>query len=94
MSEDGSLDVAVKRLALALDALDAAVERRRDADQHENDLADQLQALGADRSRLAAALDGEAARARGLEAVNREISQRIDLAMDTIRAVVETNDRE
>ena len=28
-----SLDMAVKRLALALDALDAAVERRRDADR-------------------------------------------------------------
>lgn len=93
MTEPGPVDAAVKRLALALDALDAAVERRREADRGANDLASQVQALGVDRSRLAAALDGEAARARTLEQVNRDVAQRIDAAIGSIRAVVEASER-
>ena len=92
MSEEGSLDAAVKRLALALDALDAAVERRRDADRHQHELAQQLHALGTDRARLAATLDGESARLHALETTSREIAQRIEVAMTTIRAVIEAND--
>ncbi|MGB9326197.1 MAG: DUF4164 family protein, partial [Pseudolabrys sp.] len=57
MTEQSAIDTAVKRLALALDALDAAVERRKHADRNEEGLAAQLQALGVDRTRLAAALD-------------------------------------
>ncbi len=67
MTDQSAIDQAVKRLALALDALDAAVERRREADRSEEGLASQLHALGVDRTRLAAALDGEAARSRRLE---------------------------
>jgi uncharacterized protein DUF4164 len=92
MTEPGAVDAAVKRLALALDALDAAVERRREADRSEEGLASQLQALGVDRTRLAAALDGEAARAKRLEDTNREIAQRLDAAIDSIRTVLETNE--
>ena len=73
-----AIDLAVKRLALALDALDAAVERRREADRGEEALAAQVQALGLDRARLASTLDGETARARRLETTNREIAQRLD----------------
>ncbi len=62
-----------QRLALALDALDAAVERRREADRNEDAWAAQVQALGLDRARLASALDGETARSRRLEATNREV---------------------
>ena len=43
MSEQSAIDAAVKRLALALDALDAAVERRTDADRSEDALAAQVQ---------------------------------------------------
>jgi len=93
MSEDGSLDAAVKRLALALDALDAAVERRREGDQRERNLAEQLHALGHDRVRLAETLDGEAARIRALEDAQRDVVARIDVAMETIRTVIESNDR-
>ncbi|MGA2567391.1 MAG: DUF4164 family protein, partial [Pseudolabrys sp.] len=66
MSDQSTIDQAVKRLALALDSLDAAVERRRQSDRSEEGLASQLHALGVDRTRLAAALDGETARARRL----------------------------
>ena len=92
MSEQSAIDTAVKRLALALDALDAAVERRRHADRNEEDLAAQVQALGLDRTRLAAALDGEAARSRRLENANREIAERLDVAMASIQSVLDLNE--
>ena len=89
MSEQGAVDGAVKRLALALDALDAAVERRRDADRGEDALATQVQALGMDRAKLAAELDGETARSRRLESVNREVADRLDAAMTSIQSVLD-----
>jgi len=88
MSEQSEIDTAVKRLALALDALDAAAERRQQADRNEDGLANQLQTLGLDRTRLAAALDGETARSRKLEAANREIAQRLDTAIASIQSVL------
>ncbi len=53
-------------------------------------IAEQLHTLGADRSRLASDLDAQAARARQLETANREVARRIDAAMESIRAVLET----
>jgi hypothetical protein len=89
MSEQSAIDAAVKRLAMALDALDAAVERRRDADRNEDTLAAQVQTLGLDRARLASVLDGETARSRKLEATNREVAERLDTAIATIQSVLE-----
>src|SRR6266498_5555084 len=88
MTEASAIEAASKRLALALDALAAAVERRHDADRGEQTLDAQLHALGADRSRLAAELDAAAARNRTLEAANREVAERLDAAIDTIRSVL------
>jgi Domain of unknown function (DUF4164) len=92
VTEQSAIDSAVKRLALALDALDAAVERRREADRSEEALANQVQALGIDRTRLAAALDGEAARARRLEDTNREVVERLDTAIASIQSVLDAQD--
>lgn len=92
MTEQSAIDMAVKRLALALDALDAAVERRRESDRREEALAAQVQTLGLDRSRLASALDGETARTRKLEAANREIAQRLDTAMASIQSVLDAQE--
>jgi hypothetical protein len=89
MSEPSAVDTAVKRLALALDALDAAVERRREADRNEDDLAQQLHTLGIDRTRLAEALDAETARTKQLTATNREIARRLDTAIATVQSVLE-----
>lgn len=91
MTQGTAIDVASKRLALALDALAAAVERRHEADRGEQTLDAQLHALGADRSRLAAELDAATARSRTLESVNREVAQRLDAAIDTIRSVLAAN---
>jgi hypothetical protein len=92
MSDQSAIDQAVKRLALALDSLDAAVERRRQSDRSEEELANQVHALGVDRTRLAEALDGETARARRLESTNREIAQRLDAAMASIQSVLDANE--
>jgi hypothetical protein len=92
MMEQSAIDTAVKRLALALDALDAAVERRREADRGENALLAQVQALGLDRARLADTLDGEAARSRRLEETNRAIAQRLDVAIASIQSVLDANE--
>ena len=92
MTEGSAIEAASKRLALALDALAAAVERRHDADRGEQTLDAQLHALGADRSRLAAELDAAAARNRTLEAANREVAERLDVAIDTIRSVLAANE--
>ncbi|MEI9804814.1 MAG: DUF4164 domain-containing protein [Pseudolabrys sp.] len=92
MTGQSAIDTAVKRLALALDALDAAVERRREADRHEETLVAQVQALGVDRSRLASDLDGETARSRKLEATNREIAQRLDSAIASIQSVLDSQE--
>ncbi len=92
MSDQSAIDQAVKRLAMALDALDAAVERRREGDRREDDLAHQLQSLAVDRTKLAAALDGETARSRKLETANREIAGRLDAAIASIQAVLDASE--
>ena len=93
MTEASAINAASKRLALALDALAAAVERRHEADRGEQTLDDQLHALGPDRSRLAEELDAAAARNRALESANREVARRLDAAIDTIRSVLAANAR-
>jgi len=92
MSEPDSAEMASRRLALALDALEAAAERRRATDRSEETLATQIQALGGDRARLASELDVATARSRGLEAASREVAQRIGTAIATIRGVLGEGD--
>ena len=86
------VDAATRRLMTALDALEAAAERRRDADRDENELASRIQALGADRSRLADELDGSLVKTRRLERTNREIAEKLDAAIGTIRAVLDAGE--
>jgi chromosome segregation ATPase len=88
MSETDSIETASRRLALALEALEAAAERRQETDRREETLAAQIHALGADRARLASELDQASARSRGLETANREVAQRIAQAIETIRGVL------
>ena len=93
MNDVSAIEAASKRLALALDALEGAVERRREADHDGQSVTEQLHALGTDRSQLAADLDAAAAHARTLETTNREVARRLDAAIDTIRSVLEVHDR-
>jgi uncharacterized protein DUF4164 len=86
------IELATRRLAAALDGLESAVERRREADNAHDEMAAQIQSLGNDRSRLAHELDGTLVRSRALERTNREIAQRLDVAIDTIRSVIESGE--
>ncbi|HEU0081689.1 MAG TPA: DUF4164 domain-containing protein [Bradyrhizobium sp.] len=86
------IEAATRRLMTALDALEAAVERRCEADRDEDELAARIQALGADRSRLADELDGALVKTRKLERANREIAERLDAAVGTIRAVLDAGE--
>jgi len=92
MSETDSIEAASRRLTVALDALDAAAERRRDADTREAALGEQLHLVDADRARLAGELDQAAARTRLLEAANRAIAERIDGAIATVRGALGADD--
>jgi hypothetical protein len=93
-AEPSSVDIeaATRRLMTALDGLESAVERRREADRDENELASRIQALGADRSRLADELDGSLVKSRKLERANREIAERLDAAIGTIRSVLDAGE--
>src|SRR6201996_464319 len=82
------IDAATRRLMAALDALESAVERRRDADRDEDELATRIQALGTDRSRLADELDVSLVKTRKLERANREIADRLDAAILAIRTML------
>ena len=88
MSDTDSIEAASRRLALALDALDAAAERRRERFRNEAALSAQVHALGNDRSRLAGELDYAMARARALEAANREVAKRLERAIGTVRGLL------
>jgi hypothetical protein len=92
MSETDSIEIASRRLSLALEALDEAAEREREAGRGGDALAAQIQALDIDRARLASELDHATARSRGLEAANREVVQRITHAIETIRRVLADDD--
>ena len=89
MTDQAEIDSATRRLSQALDMLDAAVERRIEIDRSRTILAEQVHALDADRSKLAADLDVQLGKVRGLESANREIARRLDAAMENIRLVLE-----
>lgn len=93
MSDTSAIEAATRRLTRALDAIEAAAERRREVELGKDDLAAQVYALDDDRSRLANDLDAALARARALENANRDIARRLDAAIHTIRSVLEAHDR-
>jgi Domain of unknown function (DUF4164) len=93
MSDTSVIEAATRRLTLALDALEAAAEERREVDLGEDNLMAQVHALDDDRSRLASDLDTAMARARSLESTNRDIARRLDAAIRTIRSVLDPHDR-
>ena len=89
--QDAPIEAATKRLHAALDSLTDALDRRREADRHQEALMAQLHAMGNDRARLAAELDLAKSDAAEVEEVGREIIRRLDVAMSTIRDVLATH---
>jgi hypothetical protein len=89
MTDHTPVEVASQRLTQALEALDAAIDSRIEIERNRPVLTEQVHALDADRSRLAAELDSQTARARRLELANRDISQRLEAAMQNIHSVLD-----
>ena len=69
-----------------------SVDAEREADRDETELASRIQALGTDRSRLADELDNSLVKTRKLERTNREIAEKLDTAISTIRAVLDVGE--
>ena len=93
MNDQSAIDRATKRLTQALEQLDAAVDRRIEIERSRKILTEQVHALDADRSRLAADLDVQLARVRQLETANRDIARRLDAAMNNIQLVLDAQNR-
>ena len=89
MSSEITLKQAISRLARALEALEAAVAARVERDREYLDGEEEIQRLGADRSRLAEELDKSEARSERLQTANAEVSRRLVAAMESIRSVLD-----
>ncbi|SKA35147.1 DUF4164 family protein [Consotaella salsifontis] len=87
-SAQNSLEDADRRLRLALERLESAVERRAERDAVLMNSDAELQRMAADRAKLAGQLDNALARAERLEQANREVSKRLVSVMEMIRAVL------
>ena len=82
------LDTSLKRLASALDQLDAAASRRAQADESRSNLDEELSVMQDDRSRLAVELDAALARTRALALTNDEARERLTKTAATLRLVL------
>lgn len=85
MTSLNPLDAALKRLADAVENLEAADERRAAAGRVRADLEEELAVMQDDRARLAAELDGALASNRSLALANADVSGRIERAEALLR---------
>jgi hypothetical protein len=82
------LDMPLKRLAAALDHLEAAAERRADHDARRADVEEEFAVMQDDRVRLGLEVEAAALRIHKLEDANAEVARRLAKAGASIRAVV------
>ena len=80
---------AVKTLTSALDLLDAAVERRMQADAARGDLEQELSVMAEDRARLADDLDQALTKADRIERANRAVAERLDRMSQACTALLD-----
>lgn len=85
------VDQAAKRLSLAIDRLEATIGRQAGIRVDKDSLETEIQALGADRARLAELLDQSEAKATRLDTINRDVSHKLVEAMETIRSVLQAD---
>jgi predicted ribosome quality control (RQC) complex YloA/Tae2 family protein len=78
MASPARLPSAVKSLTAALDLLDAAVQRREQAEAARRDLVDELAVMQDDRARLAEELDACLDRAERLAAAAHAVGAKLD----------------
>ena len=82
------LDMPLKRLAAALDHLEAAAERRAESDARRADLEEEFAVMQDDRARLGLELDTSATRIRKLEEANAEVARRLAATGASIRGLL------
>ncbi|MGP8231165.1 MAG: DUF4164 family protein [Methylovirgula sp.] len=88
MTTANRLDNALKRLAVALDQLEAASERRLKVAERRGDVEEEFAVLQDDRARLAVELDGAVARSQSLELANNEVARRLAKAREAIEEMM------
>jgi hypothetical protein len=86
------MEQAVRRLEAALRTLEQAVEERLSAAAGADGLAEEVRILSADRAQLAEGLDQSQARVMKLENISRDVSRRLDKAMETVRSLIEAEE--
>lgn len=84
-----NLSDVLQRLDKAVDALGTAVEHRFERDLDHADAEEEVQRLNEDRARLAQELDESESRSERVTEANNEVSRRLVVAMETIRAVLD-----
>lgn len=92
-----AVDDALKRLQVALGALEVTVARRLDVEHRRGDLETELQLMQDDRARLAVELESTSARLNRVETATDHVERRVHDAIGTIRDVLaraETTPRE
>lgn len=89
MVESNPLVPALKRLNSAVENLEKMVDMRMEREAALGDAEAEVQRMGADRTRLAEALDSAQERSQQLEHVNKEVSRRLVDAMEAIKNVIE-----
>jgi hypothetical protein len=88
MSVPTAIEFALKRLAAAVDHLEAAAERREDVSAGRRDGDEEFAIMRDDRSRLAVELDGALVKIKRLGQANDEAMKRIDRASEAIQAAL------
>jgi hypothetical protein len=83
-----SLEISVKRLASAVDALEWATEVRMRHDEARATTQEEFALMQDDRSRLAVELDAAVDRSRALESANSEAAKRLAHAAQAIERVL------
>ncbi len=92
MTTPARLETALKRFAAALDQLEAAAERRAQADAERSDLEEEFAVMQDDRTRLAVELDGAIAHSSTLALANDEVARRLHGVGMTIKTILEKAD--
>lgn len=89
-----NIENSVKSLENAISKLESAVRRQLEIRAGAIDLGLEVQTLSADRARLADKLDQASAKIESLQAVNRDVSDRLVTAMETVSAVLQAEPKE
>ncbi len=90
-TKETGIERSLMRLDAALDAFEAALIRRKQTSETVETLNREIETLTEDRSNLAQELDKVRAFASQLDKIQGKAGKRLDVAMDNIRAALESS---